>query len=411
MTIAALYYWPLSLPENSDHDLVGEMPLIDAGPLKIAVGLFALSASLRPSNVLLSFPLVVLLMRRITKNINSAGTALESAFALLVVGRVCLVVGCVGTGVVCESQDCVFTICPLCSLLTITYLTFIDSLYYGQWTFTPLAFLKRNVLESISIFYGQSPVHFYLSSALPFVCFTTLPYTLHGLLASLRQHRVDGFDSTTRRWYGSKGESDPIGLKTMTEVFLFFLAAMSLLSHKEVRFLQPIVPVLHILEGYALSSLPSMQTLLGMHAGSAVAEQEAIELRRVVQSDRRARVGLLDALTAHVSPQRRRQILAPLPRLGARLKQAFGEVVRRHGKVGLALLGVHLLPIIYLSFHSAGQVAVAETVGRLSRQGRLDQIGFLMPCHSTPWMSHMHSKALSQAKNGWFITCEPPLDG
>ncbi|ORY05367.1 hypothetical protein K493DRAFT_275165 [Basidiobolus meristosporus CBS 931.73] len=36
----------------------------------------------------------------------------------------------------------------------------------------------------------------------------------------------------------------------------------------------------------------------------------------------------------------------------------------------------------------------------------LKEIGFLMPCHSTPYYSHLHKNV-----DMWFITCEPPLHG
>lgn len=73
--------------------MVGDMPLINVASLEISLVFFALSTILRPSNVLLSIPLVILLLHSIVKNIKSAATALESAFGLLVVGRACLVVG------------------------------------------------------------------------------------------------------------------------------------------------------------------------------------------------------------------------------------------------------------------------------------------------------------------------------
>lgn len=34
-------------------------------------------------------------------------------------------------------------------------------------------------------------------------------------------------------------------------------------------------------------------------------------------------------------------------------------------------------------------------------------VGFLTPCHSTPWQSHLHSERMENQT--WFLTCEPPL--
>jgi len=51
---------------------------------------------------------------------------------------------------------------------------------------------------------------------------------------------------------------------------------------------------------------------------------------------------------------------------------------------------------------------------------RIESIGFIMPCHSTPWQSHLHSKELEMDRMAegnasgeggriWFIGCEPPI--
>lgn len=92
-TAIALYYWPLSLPENSDDDLIGEMPLIDAKSLETSLALFALSALLRPSNVLISLPLLAIMVHKILRTAKSTATLVESAMTLLMVGRACLYVG------------------------------------------------------------------------------------------------------------------------------------------------------------------------------------------------------------------------------------------------------------------------------------------------------------------------------
>lgn len=73
--------------------MTGEVSLIDVKPLQISIALFAISATLRPSNVLLSIPLVFILIQKLLQNIKSAATALESTFALIVLGRNCLAIG------------------------------------------------------------------------------------------------------------------------------------------------------------------------------------------------------------------------------------------------------------------------------------------------------------------------------
>ncbi|PWN37652.1 uncharacterized protein FA14DRAFT_117210 [Meira miltonrushii] len=331
LSMAAIFYWPLSLPEDSDTDLISEQPLIEESRLIKSVTLFAISAALRPSNVLLSFPLLLFLIRAIVLNINSPATALEAAFALLIVLRTVIYV---------------FVVAVI-SLFTI------DSIFYQRLTFTPLGFLKRNVLQGISLFYGASPVHFYLTSALPFIGFTLLPFALRGLWFAFDKPPTSTFDKITRRWEGVRGERDPKAMKTLADSVIVFVLAMSLLGHKEVRFLQPIVPVIHMMQAYAL-----VITLV------------------------------FD-----------------------RMRDVIRFIRVWHGEAALWLLALNLVPIFYLSIHSIGQVRVAEYVGQLQQSGSLDSVGFIMPCHSTPWMSHIHSQALAEdPKKAWFITCEPPLD-
>jgi len=39
----------------------------------------------------------------------------------------------------------------------------------------------------------------------------------------------------------------------------------------------------------------------------------------------------------------------------------------------------------------------------------LDSLGFLMPCHSTPWQSHLLRPELQAKGKVWALTCEPPI--
>jgi phosphatidylinositol glycan class B len=62
-----------------------------------------------------------------------------------------------------------------------------------------------------------------------------------------------------------------------------------------------------------------------------------------------------------------------------------------------------IIPYLYLNcFHGAAQVAVTNGL-RHGDFGVVSSIVALMPCHSTPWSSHLGSIP------GWFLTCEPPL--
>lgn len=236
---------------------------------------------------------------------------------------------------------------------------------------------------------------------------------------ALQKPKLEGFDRNSRRWYGTRGERDPIGLRVMTQVIVIFIACMSILEHKETRFLQPIVPLITILEGYALSLLPSFQAIWSKIIGSRGASRinvENEEIWRRSKEEREGRQDLFDSLLTHHSTRNRRHILrAPSQitssKVLSNLKRACHDIAKHHGILAITLLALQIPPIIYLSFHSAGQIAIVKEVGRLSRDGQLDSVAFLMPCHSTPWMSHLHDERLSHNNNAWFISCEPPLHG
>ncbi|KAJ3567955.1 hypothetical protein NP233_g6034 [Leucocoprinus birnbaumii] len=72
----------------------------------------------------------------------------------------------------------------LIALGAIGVLFILDSLYYKRPIFTPYNFLKTN-LSSVSLFYGSNPWHYYLTQALPILCTTALPFTLHGMYTTV----------------------------------------------------------------------------------------------------------------------------------------------------------------------------------------------------------------------------------
>lgn len=59
--------------------------------------------------------------------------------------------------------------------------------------------------------------------------------------------------------------------------------------------------------------------------------------------------------------------------------------------------------LLLCSFHETGTIAVMKF---LHDQPQIDSVGFIMPCHSTPWQSHLHRNDINDV---WAITCNPPL--
>ncbi|SGY14818.1 BQ5605_C013g07112 [Microbotryum silenes-dioicae] len=150
----------------------------------------------------------------------------------------------------------------------------------------------------------------------------------------------------------------PLGIVVSTTVILF-----SLLGHKEWRFLHPILPILHLFVAFSLVTLHT------------------------------SRLGLAKSTTA------------------TKLSTVL-HVRTRH----LALILASLIPGLYFTcFHSIAQVTILDHL-RYLPTFEVRSVGFLMPCHSTPWQSHLHRRdlelgGLRSGEGGllWFITCEPPI--
>ena len=181
-----------------------------------------------------------------------------------------------------------------------------DSLFYGSPTLTPLNFFKVNVMHDLGSFYGVQGWWWYFS------------HTLIPILGPLLIPALLGLPSI----------SALLSLPILSTIFV-----LSLLPHKEMRFLHPILPLLLF--------------------------SAARYFSKRFKSPPSSRATLLF-------------FLANIPLT------------------------------LYLSLlHQQGVVAAAEHLGKQKENALI-----LMPCHSTPLYSHIHSEVAVR-----FLTCHPPLHG
>jgi phosphatidylinositol glycan class B len=228
------------------------------------------------------------------------------------------------------------------SVLGLTGLS--DRAYYGIWTLPPLRFLYFNIAQSLAVFYGRNRPDYYFTEGLPLLLTTALPFAAVGLWQSLR---------------GSSDNATPLGYGVLSRLAWTSTAmplTLSLISHKEVRFLYPILPFLHILSARPLSAF------LLSHA----------------RPSRRAVVGLLllfnITLAGYASQVHQRGVIDVLHYI-------------RHKHESRNALSSHST--------SSPPTTVFNTT-----------VGFLMPCHSTPWRSHLVYPEI----DAWALTCEPPIN-
>jgi len=198
----------------------------------------------------------------------------------------------------------------------------------------------------VSLFYGSNSWHYYLTQAVPILCATALPFTLHGIYV------------TIVKW------ADAV-LMNMLYLITWTIAIYSFAGHKEWRFIHPLLPLFHIFAAKSLIALSSTQKTRASGADTK-------------QNKRRVSIRL-------TLPLRYSYIVFLLSTLPASVYVVFFYCSA---------------PIRVLSYLHILQVN-ATTNGRQQPQS----VGFLMPCHSTPGQAYLHRPTWEV----WALGCEPPL--
>ncbi|KAF8844880.1 hypothetical protein BDN67DRAFT_942333 [Paxillus ammoniavirescens] len=230
--------------------------------------------------------------------------------------------------------------CAIIGFTVILGVFALDTWFYGRPTLTLFNFLRVNA-SPVSLFYGSSPWHYYLSQALPILCTTTLPFVLHGLWLAFRE--------------------DEAKLRIMAGCIGWTVFVYSLMGHKEWRFLHPLLPIMHI---FATRSILQL----------APCPVEAGHPKRASNSTTKAGQSLF----------RRRIVIS-------------------------AILSLSIPASVFVVFfHCTGQIKVMSFLRGVPVDNSTT-IGFLMPCHSTPWQAYLHRPDLAEPGRMWALGCEPPL--
>ncbi|KXN91514.1 GPI mannosyltransferase 3 [Leucoagaricus sp. SymC.cos] len=240
--------------------------------------------------------------------------------------------------------------CTIASAALGTLFAF-DSLYYDQPVFIPYNFLKINS-SSVSLFYGSNPWHYYFTQALPILCTTALPFTLHGIYVAVVQPK--------------KGAG--AALKNMLGVIAWTITVYSFAGHKEWRFVHPLLPLLHI---FATKSLIDLSFREGT--------------RKVKEKTKKHQ-----GTTA-------KSFLPPI----------------KHFYIAFLLLTLPI-SIYIIFFYCSAPINVLSYLRTLPTNATTidggeqpQSVGFLMPCHSTPGQAYLHRPTWEV----WALGCEPPLQG
>ena len=235
--------------------------------------------------------------------------------------------------------------------------TLIDRLYYQQWTFPPFRFLYFNIAQSLAVFYGRNDWHYYISQGYPLLLTTFLPFATVGIYQSLFPPDTPPQYSNHTAWT----KTIRYQLATITTLVPFIL---SFISHKEVRFIYPLLPLLHILAAgpFTIFFLPAVSP--------AIPQSSQVQVKHFVLGFLLL-TNVIIAILTTTSHQ-----TAPLT--------VMTYLRNQHSKN-------------YLSQPPSSLLAPAPSTMT---------VGFLMPCHSTPWRSHLVHPSIK----AWALTCEPPVN-
>ncbi|ORX79210.1 hypothetical protein BCR32DRAFT_205983 [Anaeromyces robustus] len=188
LTVMALYYWPFK--KNKDNSL----PIKD---FMIALSLAAVACFFRPTNGIIWIFTGIVFLFQYRKSFKAL---LNIIYHVLIVLIITLII-------------------------SIT----IDKYYFDEWVISPWNFVKFNIIENISIFYGDNSWHWYFSFGLPFVGYTFLIFMIPGIITS--------------KFY------------TLFYVLLWTVCLYSNFVHKEYRFIYPVIPIIFVYAGHFLDLL------------------------------------------------------------------------------------------------------------------------------------------------------------
>ncbi|KAF4334203.1 GPI mannosyltransferase 3 [Fusarium beomiforme] len=332
LTVMALYYWPWELvgTAQTTKENPKSAPLKTLWSLRASLCLAALAVVLRPTNVIIWTTIVFFTLTRISL---SGPSPVTSSTVIALVREV-----------------------TLCGSLILALSVASDRLYFGFWTLPAYNFLNFNLSKALAVFYGRNPWHYYILQGLPLICTTSLPFAVAAL------YKPGTFAASTN-------QSNT--LKTLAYTVFTTIGALSLISHKEVRFIYPLLPALSILAAPVAASF----------------------------------------FTSQPNPTANN----PRPR---------PQIHNKHYL--LAALGVNIFLAGYLSFfHQPAPLNVLTYLRHEYERIHPDSVQFaqtshfsvkpkkdeelfalfLMPCHSTPWRSHLVYPGL----RAYALTCEPPL--
>lgn len=339
LTIAALNYWPWDLLGDASETHGGSPARRERlASLRVSLFLAAIAVLLRPTNVFIWGTVVMVAFTRLTLRGKSPITL-----------RVALVL---------------FREAVLCGSAGLALSAVSDRLYFGEWTFPPYHWLHFNLTQDLAVFYGEMDWHYYLSQGITQLTMTFLPFALVGLY-TFAVSSTPGATTTQSNT-----------LRTLAYTVISTIVVLSMVSHKEVRFIYPLLPTLHIL------AAPSFASFFSAAPGQQPSQSRTALLAGLIS------VNLVIATYLSLF-----HVAAPI--------SVMHFLRHEYERVHPDRLGLHPEQPVLSHHHSLAQPAAPHLANETDELFAL----FLTPCHATPWRSHLVYPSLRARA----LTCEPPL--
>lgn len=131
--------------------------------------------------------------------------------------------------------------CAMFGLLGLLAAMMVDRFFFGFWTIPFLGNSHFNVVLNYANLYGAHPWHWYLTAGIPALSGLLLPFVMHNLMKLLSSRTRNNPSIETTYSYSSVGHSN---LWIIVATYIF---AVSMNSHKEFRYILPILPLLCLL--------------------------------------------------------------------------------------------------------------------------------------------------------------------
>ncbi|KAK6605964.1 Alg9-like mannosyltransferase [Botrytis cinerea] len=240
LTITALYFWPWDMAISSGEKIKEgkeEMSTTSifkgvfrttetVNHLRYSLLLAGIACILRPTNLLIWFCVIMPIIMSLIPGVSPKTTKSPIPQDYIILLREAI----------------------LCGSIILIISAISDRLYFGEWTFPPYQWLHFNISQNLAVFYGKNDWHYFFSQGLPLLLLTYLPFTILSTFKSYTPSTMPNPEFT----YNLQTI-----LTHLTGVMIFVL---STISHKEVRFIYPLLPILLLLTAPSITSFFTRET-------------------------------------------------------------------------------------------------------------------------------------------------------